>query len=58
LLSNRTHTFVYSFDGKQWVWQNGQRLTKRPGQNDTTVPLTRAEVAATGAQGFAPCIPR
>lgn len=34
LLSNRTHTFVYSFDGQQWRWQNGQRLTKIPGQND------------------------
>jgi hypothetical protein len=27
-LSNRTHTFVYSFDGKTWRWQNGQLLTK------------------------------
>lgn len=58
LLSNRTHTFIYSFDGKQWVWQNGQRLTKIPGQNDATMPLTRAEVAATGPQGFAPCLPQ
>ncbi|AOG23215.1 putative lipoprotein [Acidovorax sp. RAC01] len=58
LLSNRTHTFVYSFDGKQWVWQNGQRLTKIPGHNDSTVPLARTEVAATGPQGFAPCLPQ
>lgn len=57
LLSNRTHTFIYSFDGTRWVWQNGQRLTKIPGQNDTTAPLTQVEVAAAGPQGFAPCLP-
>ena len=57
LLSNRTHTFVYSFDGKDWRWQNGQLLTKIPGQNDTTVALTLADVSAIGAKGFVGCLP-
>lgn len=58
LLSNRTHTFIYSFDGTQWRWQNGQRLTKIPGQNDATVALALADVDATGPRGFAGCLPR
>lgn len=58
LLSNRTHTFVYSFDGNQWRWQNGQRLTKIPGQNDQTQALTLADVSAQGPSGFAGCLPR
>jgi hypothetical protein len=58
LLSNRTHTFIYSFDGQQWVWQNGQRLTKIPGQNDAAVALSLADVAAVGPKGFAGCLPR
>lgn len=58
LLSNRTHTFIYSFDGKLWRWQNGQRLTKIPGQNDSTVALTLADVDAAGPKGFAGCVPR
>lgn len=58
LLSNRTHTFVYSFDGAQWRWQNGQLLTKIPGQNDSTVALTLADVSAVGPKGFAGCLPR
>ncbi|MDP3228279.1 MAG: hypothetical protein Q8N13_09920 [Acidovorax sp.] len=58
LLSNRTHTFVYSFDGTAWRWQNGQLLTKIPGQNDTTVALTLAEVSAVGPKGFVGCLPR
>lgn len=58
LLSNRTHTLVYSFDGKQWRWQNGQRLTKAPGQNDAMVALTQAEVSAPGPKGFAGCLPQ
>ena len=57
LLSNRTHTFVYSFDGQQWRWQNGQRLTKIPGQNDRMDELALAEVSAPGPQGFAGCLP-
>jgi hypothetical protein len=57
LLSNRTHTLVYSFDGAQWRWQNGQRLTKTPGQNDVMVALTLAQVSAPGPQGFAGCLP-
>ncbi|MFN3439658.1 MAG: hypothetical protein ACK41V_18335 [Acidovorax sp.] len=58
LLSNRTHTFVYSFDGKTWRWQNGQLLTKIPGHNDTTVALTLADVSAMGPKGFIGCLPR
>lgn len=58
LLSNRTHTFVYSHDGTQWRWQNGQRLTKMPGHNDSTVALTLADVSATGPKGFAGCLPQ
>lgn len=57
LLSNRTHTFVYSFDGQQWRWQNGQRLTKIPGQNDRMDELALTEVSAPGPQGFAGCLP-
>lgn len=58
LLSNRTHTFIYSFDGQQWRWQNGQRLTKMPGQNDRVEVVTLAEVSAAGPKGFAGCVPR
>lgn len=57
LVSNRTHTFVYSFDGQQWRWQNGQRLTKIPGQNDRMDELTLAEISAPGPQGFGGCVP-
>ncbi len=58
LLSNRTHTFIYSFDGQQWRWQNGQRLTKIPGKNDLMEAVTLPEVSATGPKGFAGCLPR
>lgn len=58
LLSNRTHTFIYSYDGKQWRWQNGQRLTKMPGHNDRIETLSLAEVSAAGPKGFAGCMPR
>ena len=58
LLSNRTHTFVYSYDGTAWRWQNGQLLTKIPGQNDSTVALALADVSAVGPKGFAGCLPR
>jgi len=57
LLSNRTHTFIYSFDGQGWRWQNGQRLTKVPGQNDRLEEVTLAEVSAAGPKGFAGCLP-
>jgi len=56
LLSNRTHTFVYSFDGEAWRWNNGSLFTKTPSQSDTTVALTLAEVSATGT-GFGGCLP-
>jgi len=56
LVSNRTHTFIYSFDGRQWRWNNGSRLTKTPGQDDATVALTLADVSAPG-QGMAGCLP-
>jgi hypothetical protein len=57
LLSNRTHTFIYSFDGKQWRWQNGQRLTKMPGQNDRLEAMTLADMSAAGPKGFTGCLP-
>lgn len=57
LVSNRTHTFIYSFDGRQWRWQNGQRLTKVPGQNDRVEAVTLEEVSAAGANGFSGCLP-
>ena len=56
LRSNRTHTFVYSFDGQRWRWNNGLRLTKAPPQNDETTPLALADVAAD--KGLAGCLPR
>ena len=48
---------MYSFDGQQWRWQNGQRLTKIPGQNDRMDELALTEVSAPGPQGFAGCLP-
>ena len=57
LLSNRTHTFVYRFDGQQWHWNNGSRFVKTPPLNDTTTVLTQADVALPG-NGFAGCLPR
>lgn len=56
LLANRTHTFIYRFDGQRWHWANGSRLSKAPSQGDTTVPVTLAEVAAPGSD-FAKCLP-
>ena len=58
VMANRTHTFIYSFDGTQWRWQNGQRLTKIPGQNDRLEAVTLADVSAAGPRGFAGCLPR
>lgn len=57
LLSNRTHTFVYRFDGKAWHWNNGSRFTKTPSQSDTTEALTQADVSAP-SKGFGGCLPR
>ena len=57
LLSNRTHTFVYRFDGQQWHWNNGSRFVKTPPQDDTTTVLTQADVALPDS-GFAACLPR
>ena len=54
LLANRTHTFIYRFDGQQWQWHNGQVLTKAPPLDDTAAPLMLAEVSAN----FAGCLPR
>ncbi|WP_255593357.1 hypothetical protein [Acidovorax sp. sic0104] len=56
LRSNRTHTFIYSFDGQKWRWNNGLRLTKVPSQNDESTPLALADVAAD--KGLAGCLPR
>ena len=57
LLANRTHTFIYRFDGQRWHWANGSRTSKMPSQNDETVPLTLAELAAPGSD-FAQCLPQ
>lgn len=57
LLSNRTHTFVFSHDGTKWHWQNGQRLTKIPGQNDNNEIVTQEEAAAEGPNGYRDCLP-
>ena len=57
LLSNRTHTFIYRFDGTRWHWQNGQLLSKAPGRNDVASELALADVSAPGAQGFTGCLP-
>lgn len=58
LLSNRTHTFIYRFDGQRWHWENGQRLTKIPGQQDAITALALADVSAPAPKGFAGCLPR
>lgn len=57
LLSNRTHTFVYLFDGKAWRWDNASRFTKAPSRDDVTVTLSLDDMAAP-ASSFAPCLPR
>lgn len=57
LLSNRTHTFVYLFDGKTWRWDNGSRFTKIPSRDDATVTLSLADMTAPGNE-FAACLPR
>jgi len=54
LLANRTHTFIYSFDGTRWQWRNGMRLAKAPPQTDTTEPLALADMMAR----FPGCLPR
>jgi hypothetical protein len=58
LLSNRTYTFIYRFDGQQWHWENGQKLTKIPGQRDTIASLALADISGPSPKGFAGCLPR
>ena len=58
VLANRTHTFVYSYDGTRWHWQNGMRLSKSPTQADTTEPLALADVETADGGGLAGCLPR
>lgn len=57
LVANRTHTFIYRFDGQRWHWANASRTTKAPTHNDETVPLTLAELTAPGSD-FAQCLPQ
>ena len=57
VLANRTYTFIFRFDGKQWVWSNGSLVTKTKTSEDTTAALTLADVAAAGP-GFAGCVVR
>lgn len=56
LLSHRTHTFVYQFDGHRWQWNNGSLSTKTPVQPETTRPVNVGELGASGS-GFAGCLP-
>ncbi len=58
LLSNRTHTFIYRFDGQQWHWENGQKLTKIPGQRDAIASLALGDISGPSPRGFAGCLPR
>jgi hypothetical protein len=58
LLSNRTYTFIYRFEGQQWHWENGQKLTKIPGQRDTIASLALADISGPSPKGFAGCLPR
>ena len=58
LLSNRTHTFIYRFDGQRWHWENGQKLTKVPGQADTLTALALTDISGPGPTDFAGCLPR
>ena len=58
LQANRTHTFIYGFDGTRWHWQNGMRLTKTAKRDDVAEPLALADVAAPSPQGFAGCLPQ
>ena len=57
VLSNHTYTFIFRFDGKQWVWSNGSLVTKTKTTADVTQAITQADVAAAGA-GFAGCLPQ
>jgi hypothetical protein len=56
LLSNRTHTLVYSFDGQRWRWNNGLRFSKIPSDSDTTDNLSQADLTAPHS-GLAACLP-
>lgn len=56
LLSHRTHTFVYQFDGQRWQWNNGSLSTKTPVQPEATRPVNTDELAAPD-NGFMGCLP-
>lgn len=57
VLANRTYTFIFRFDGQQWVWNNGSLVIKTKTTEDTTAALTLADVAAAGP-GFSGCVAR
>lgn len=57
VLANHTYTFIFRFDGAQWLWSNGSLVTKTKNNEDTTKTMTLADVAAAG-EGFAGCVPR
>lgn len=57
VLANHTYTFIFRYDGTQWVWSNGSLMTKTKTTEDITMAMTLADVAAAG-EGFAGCVPR
>ena len=56
VLANHIYTFIFRFDGAQWVWSNGSLVTKTKTTEDITKAMTLADVAAAG-DGFAGCVP-
>ena len=56
LLSNRTHTFVYQFDGQKWQWNNGSLSIKTPVLPAATTAVTREALMVTG-DGLTGCLP-
>ena len=57
VLANHTYTFIFRFDGSQWLWSNGSLVTKTKTTEDTTQALTLADVTAAG-DGFSGCVLR
>ena len=55
VLANHIYTFIFRFDGTQWVWSNGSLVTKTKTDEDVTKAMTLADVVA--ADGFAGCLP-
>lgn len=56
LLANRTHTFIYQFDGTKWRWNNASLVSKSTTQPEATKAVTRDEMIAPDS-GFFGCLP-